>query len=188
MQLSFAVVATAAKLEDLRAHSRNNKRDCPATSIAKMGVQDSGKVHTFVCACQSVKVQVKGDPMYQDYCHCQSCCKWNQTRPVAIALFPEDSLTILAGAEHISKVCLANPEFERLFCGKCGYQLYGQHTRQGFKSVPVFNLETLEFKPDAHVFCGDAHKASLLQFKEDGLPKWARVPSKFGGSDEEVKL
>lgn len=143
---------------------------------------------TFECACKSVEVQISGTPMYQDYCHCTSCCKWNQQRPVGIALYPKDSLEVLKGSEHISKVSLVNPEFERLFCGKCGYKLYGQHVKMGFRSLPAGNLETLDFKPVSHIFCADGPKGSLTQFKDDGLPKYTQLPPQFGGPDEQVEV
>ena len=145
-------------------------------------------LHSFKCACKAVEVEVSGDPWYQDYCHCIDCCKWNQQRPVGITLWPGDSLTVKGGSDSISRVCLVNPEFERLFCKTCGFRLYGQHTKMGFKSIPAVNLETLDFKPVSHVFCQDVPKDSLQRFKEDGLPKFAKLPAQFGGTDEQVQL
>lgn len=105
-----------------------------------------------------------------------------------MTVWPGDSVTVTAGSEKISRVCLVNPQYERLFCMKCGCKLYGQHTKMSFKSIPAVNLKTLDFKPVAHIFCKDASVDNLLRFKEDGLPKYAKLPAQFGGSDDQVQL
>ena len=126
--------------------------------------------------------------MGQTWCHCESCCKWNQVRPTGIVAFPKDSLKVLAGSESIGQVVLTNPEFERRFCKKCGYKLYGHHKDSGVECVSSFNLEDFKFEPTLHSFCEDAPKGDLVRFKDDGLPKWATVPASLGGSDKQIEV
>ena len=143
-------------------------------------------MHEFACACETVKVQVSGEALHQHLCHCTDCCEFNQTRPAALVMYNKSSIKVAQGAESIATVSLADPETLRSFCQKCGYRLY--NGKDGMRIIPAFNLETLDFNPAAHLYCKDAFKDSLERFREDGVPKWVKLPPYWGGPDEQVSV
>ena len=151
-------------------------------------MSSTGPTHSFECACKRVKAQVTGDPVFQAYCHCVNCREWYQRSPLSFAVYPTDSVQITHGSDSIAKVSLVDPGLERLFCKNCGYRVNTQSAKAGVKIVSKFNLETLDFKPVGHIFCKDALKDSLAQFKGDKLPKWRGVPPALGGPDDQVDV
>ena len=145
------------------------------------------QTHRYECACKGVQVQVTGTPLFQGYCHCVNCREWYQKSPLPFAVYPKDSVQVTNGSENVSKVSLVDPELERLFCSKCGYRINTQHAKAGVQVVNLFNLDSFDFKPIGHIFCKDAYKHNLKQFKDDALPKWRLAPPLFGGPDEELR-
>ena len=166
--------------------------DCKRTVrrlFARGSIADSespAQMHEFECACKTVRVQLSGDALHQHLCHCTNCREFNQTCPVALAMYNRSSFKVTQGADSIATVSLANPEIVRCFCQKCGYRLY--NGKDEVIVIPAANLETLDFKPAAHLYCKDAYKDSLTRFRDDGIPKWVKLPPYWGGPDEQVSV
>ncbi len=70
----------------------------------------------------------------------------------------------------------------------CGFRVYQEVDGVGFRGVRPASVDGFWFEPSVHVFCGAAAAEALQQYKDDGLPKYRALPSKFGGSDEQVDV
>jgi hypothetical protein len=132
------------------------------------------------CFCGSVEIKVSGEPAGMGYCHCESCRSWSAGPVNAFTLWPIESVSVVAGAEHIDTFA-KTPNSERKWCKKCGGHIYSQHPSMGLIDVFAATIPTLDFQPGLHVHYGE----SVLAIK-DGLPKMKDMPAEMGGSGETV--
>ena len=109
---------------------------------------------TGSCLCGSVRYSVTAEITHAENCHCSMCRKAHGAAFSTNALVPTDSLHI-QGAEILS--CYrSSPNREKLFCSKCGSQLFIK--RLNAPEGTVITLGTLnespQIKPSRHVFVG----------------------------------
>ena len=54
------------------------------------------------CFCQSVKLEVKGDPVASVVCHCKICRQWSASPVNGATLWKPEDVNITAGKEHLN--------------------------------------------------------------------------------------
>ena len=125
------------------------------------------------CLCRSVRYTVASGIGHAENCHCSMCRKAHGAAFSTNALIPTDALQI-RGAEHLS-VYRSSPNRERLFCAKCGSQLFIR--RLNAPEGTVITLGTLDddpkVRPSRQVFM--ASKAPWFE-PEACLPAYKIYP------------
>ena len=81
-----------------------------------MASQHSGPPYTATCACGKTKLKVNGKPMLQTWCHCWDCRSFNQSLATSIVAFPEGSVTVVEGKDHLGKYLREGTALTRCFC------------------------------------------------------------------------
>ncbi len=111
------------------------------------------------CACQAVRYQVKGDPIFVNNCHCRQCQCQTGSTSVVNAFFEADRLTLLSGelAAHTVKAGSGGPH-DIMRCIECGTALWSHYPRLGKLGAGV-RVGTLDdsaaFQPDAVIFTSE---------------------------------
>ena len=73
--------------------------------------------YTGGCLCGDVRIVATGDPYRVGICHCLDCCKHHGALFGAMAIFPEDAVTV-EGDPH---------DYEgRYFCPRCGGSVFAR--------------------------------------------------------------
>jgi hypothetical protein len=67
----------------------------------------------------------------------------------------------------------------RTFCAQCSTHLFAEVPGYGVRGVNAYLLPAGHFNPQFHLQC----RYATLPVK-DGLPHFAGLPARFGGSDE----
>ncbi len=129
------------------------------------------------CPCGEVTLALEGDPITQFYCHCDDCQAVHGAGYIGAALYPADSVTVVAG-ETDSWVYKTN---ERTRCHHCGTILFAHPANAPVRGVKSNLLPEGHFSPQAHIFCRDAVMPVV-----DTLPHYAGLPTAMGGSGETV--
>ncbi|MEX0923469.1 MAG: GFA family protein [Rhodovibrionaceae bacterium] len=122
------------------------------------------------CLCGGVAFAYEGAPLWQGYCHCESCRRATGS-PVA-AFIGVDSAGARIGGETLA-VHDSSPGVRRSFCRRCGTPLAYQADR--FPGELHFYAAGLErpqdFVPQFHVF----YEERLPWFDlDDGLPRYRK--------------
>lgn len=125
------------------------------------------------CDCKAVSMTVSGAPAACAYCHCATCREFYGVTVLAATAWPEESVTISAGADHVAEYRHPAKQMRRCFCTRCGAILFGMN-RLG--KVVISNaifarssggVLAPELRPKFHLFYGaraiDVH---------DELPKY----------------
>lgn len=132
------------------------------------------------CFCGSVQFSVTGSPEVMGYCHCDSCRSWSASPVNGFSLWNPAAVTITQGDQYVGEFH-KTVQSHRKFCTKCGGHLMTDHPETGHVDVYSAMLPDLDFKPEFHVYYGE----KVLSIP-DGLPKYADVPAKYGGSDQKI--
>ena len=132
------------------------------------------------CLCGAVTFEAAGEPVAMGYCHCASCRGWLAAPMYLFTMWPEEAVTMTAGAENVSTF-LKTPDTisHRQFCKTCGSAVMIRHPSLGMIDVLAINLQGFDFVPQMH-----ANYAGTVFRMHDGLPKYAGFPADFGGTDE----
>ena len=134
--------------------------------------------HVGKCFCESVTIEVTGEPAAMGYCHCRSCRSWSAGPVNAFSLWKPQAVRVTAGAEHV-KTFSKTKFSRRQYCNKCGGHLMTDHPTIGLVDVYAATIPTLAFKPGVHV-----NYAETVLPMHDGLPKLRDFPESLGGSGE----
>ena len=109
---------------------------------------------TGSCLCGSVRYVVAADLAHAENCHCTMCRKAHGAAFSTNALVPTAALSI-EGSENLSTYS-SSPNREKLFCSKCGSQLFIK--RLNAQDGTVITLGTLDddpkIVPTRNVFVG----------------------------------
>jgi hypothetical protein len=128
---------------------------------------------TGSCLCRSVRYVVAGEVAHAENCYCSMCRKAHGAAFSTNALVPTAALSI-EGSEHLSTY-RSSPNREKLFCSKCGSQLFIK--RLNAQEGTVITLGTLdddpEIVPTRNVFVGS--KAPWHQV-DPALPSYKVYP------------
>ena len=138
------------------------------------------QIHKGECFCGQVKVEVRGAPAAQGYCHCQSCRSMSGAPLRGFTLWPQDAVQITTGDELLkgySKTAFS----DRRHCANCGGQVLIRHPSIGMTDVHSAMLPDLDFAPAVHV----NYQETVLRIR-DGLPKLKDFPAELGGSGESL--
>jgi hypothetical protein len=136
--------------------------------------------YTGTCFCGEVGIEVEGEPFAMGYCHCGDCRAWSAGPVNAFTLWQRDAVKVTNGAESLASFQKTEAS-HRKFCAKCGGHVYTDHPGGGFTDVYAATIPELDFQPTLHI-----HYASSVLSVKDGLPKYAGLPERFGGKDEEL--
>ena len=133
------------------------------------GTMSVTKVH---CDCNSVELEMTGDPKVHAYCHCEDCRELLQVPFHSVLAWEADNLKITKGAADIVEFQHPSKRMKRNFCKHCGDVMYNTNA-MGWKLVSQWmyrkcNDDQLpkNFEPNAHFFY-DRRKLSI----DDALPK-----------------
>lgn len=136
------------------------------------------QVHKGECFCGQVKVEVRGSPAAQGYCHCQSCRSMSGAPLRGFTLWPQDAVQVTSG-EELLKGYSKTDFSDRRHCANCGGQVLIRHPSIGMTDVHSAMLPDLDFAPAVHV----NYQETVLRIR-DGLPKLKDFPAELGGSGE----
>ena len=136
------------------------------------------QVHKGECFCGQVKVEVRGSPAAQGYCHCQSCRSMSGAPLRGFTLWPQHAVQITSG-EELLKGYSKTDFSDRRHCANCGGQVLIRHPSIGMTDVHSAMLPDLDFAPAVHV----NYQETVLRIR-DGLPKLKDFPAELGGSGE----
>lgn len=129
------------------------------------------------CRCGAVSLEVDGDPLAQFYCHCDDCQAMHGAAYVSESVYPAEAVRVSRGAAT-SWTLKRNPRFA---CPTCGTRLFVDVLAFDVRGVNGYLLPPGEFTPSFHMHC----RFAVLPVR-DGLPHFAGLPARFGGSDDEV--
>lgn len=146
------------------------------------------------CACGKVKFQLKGEPLFTQYCHCNKCRdiaahSSNSKDKVGYsftAAYLTPMLTFICGEEQLETITRNTSDL--FLCKHCGSLIYGisqDPAKQAGLGVNVNNLKFSEdvlptsFEPDKHIWYQDRVKDI-----DDNLPKYKDAPIEQFGSGE----
>lgn len=133
------------------------------------------------CFCGSVQLQVSGHPVFQGFCHCESCRHWLGAPMHAATLWPTGSVKVTQGEELLG-VYAKTPRSQRQHCKRCGGNVLNGHYDEGTVDVLATVLTDFPFSPDMHIH----YQERQIEFPDD-LRKYRDLPSEFGGSGELIE-
>jgi len=106
------------------------------------------------CLCRAVRYSVSAPIAFAENCHCSMCRKAHGSAFSTNAAVPANSVEI-SGEEFLSEFA-SSKNRRKLFCSKCGSQLFIKRTNA--PEVMVITLGTLDHdplvRPSRHVFVG----------------------------------
>jgi hypothetical protein len=130
------------------------------------------------CLCGAVRVEIRGEPVAQCYCHCESCRGWLSAPIHAASLWPTPNVDVIAGADKLG-VFRRTDNSHRHFCTQCGAGVLIRHPAIGMTDVPAGTVRGFAYAPTLHV-----HYGEKVMAMRDGLPKFKDFPKEFGGSGD----
>ena len=119
-----------------------------------------------------------GVPNIMGYCHCTDCASWAGAPVNAFSLWPADSVKVVAGESSLGNYA-KTPGSQRKYCTKCGGHVFSDHPEMGMVDVYLNNVTGIDHQGAMHIYYGEKTMSV-----PDGLPKYADMPSEFGGSGE----
>ena len=124
------------------------------------------------CWCGAVRLELRGEPAVQFYCHCDDCQTVHGAAYVGVALYPADAVQVTQG----ERTRATYKTLPRERCARCGTQMLGHVQGQPLIGVKGNLLPAGKFKPAFHIRC----KYALLPVV-DALPHYDDLPREFGG-------
>ena len=88
------------------------------------------------CMCGAVAVEITGDPVFQAYCHCESCRGWLGAPVHAASGWQTPNVTVTKGADKLGTY-KRTENSHRQFCTQCGSPVLIRHPSLGFTDVPA---------------------------------------------------
>ncbi|KAI1744252.1 glutathione-dependent formaldehyde-activating, GFA [Xylaria scruposa] len=116
---------------------------------------------TASCLCGGIKVEIRGDPIMKNSCHCTSCQKYTGAVFGSMAAYRVEQVTFTESEPSLLKTYTdTTPEsgdvLNRSFCGKCGSPVRAQTgKRPDVLVVPVgiIDGDKADFKPELEFYC-----------------------------------
>jgi hypothetical protein len=127
------------------------------------------------CRCGAVELALAGAPFAQFYCHCDDCQAMHGAAYVPEAAYHAGDVAVVRGIPALWTL-RRNPH---AFCGSCGARLFIDVLE--FKVRGVSGALLPAFVPTFHMHCRYA-----VRSVRDGLPHYAGMPARFGGTDATV--
>jgi hypothetical protein len=130
------------------------------------------------CHCGAVRVELRGEPKAQFFCHCDDCQAVHGAAYIPVAMYPADAVSVTRGNPSAWKLRTT----PRTTCPECGTRIFAEVAGIGVRGVNGFLLPTGTFKPAFHIQCQHAVRPIT-----DDLPHYKAYPAWFGGSDETME-
>jgi hypothetical protein len=124
-----------------------------------------------------VQLEVAGPALAQFYCHCDDCQAMHGAAYVSESVYPADAVRVTRG-QPTHWALRRNPRFA---CPTCATRLFVDVLALEVRGVNGYLLPPGELSPSFHMHC----RFALLPVR-DGLPHYAGLPERFGGTDETV--
>ncbi|HEY8519205.1 MAG TPA: GFA family protein [Gammaproteobacteria bacterium] len=137
--------------------------------------------YTATCFCGSVELELTGEPVFQGFCHCDSCKRWLGAPMNAATLWPIASVRFRKGEDLLGTFAKA-PRSQRKHCTQCGGSVLNAHYDEGVSDVLASLIKDFPFAPTMHVH----YRERLLDARDD-LPKFSDLPIELGGTGELVE-
>ena len=127
------------------------------------------------CFCGAIRLEVRGEPLFSCYCHCQDCRDWSNAPVTSAIIWPYDAVTITQGKEHLALFSRI-PETPRAWCARCGGHIgsFREQYEPSHVTVLPHMLTRFPFTPTAHIFCSEA----VISIN-DNLPRYRDLPTTF---------
>ena len=153
-------------------------RRCGVTTFGDAG---ASRCYTPVmtrveCPCGDIEMELGGEPVVQLYCHCDDCQRAHGAACAPVAIYHTRDVKVVRGEPREWRL-VSTPRF---FCPNCGTRLFVLGSEQHC-AVNAYLLPAGSFRPALHIYCEFAPLPL-----GDGLPHYARVPARWGGSDEQM--
>lgn len=110
------------------------------------------------CDCESVEVEMAGEPRVHAYCHCEDCRELLQVPYHSVLAWEEDQLEVIKGQSDVVEFQHPTKRMKRIFCQHCGEVLFNTNA-MGWKLVSQLlfrkcndNQLPNNFKSNAHFF------------------------------------
>jgi hypothetical protein len=128
------------------------------------------------CLCGDVEIDVLGEPIVQLYCHCDHCQLAHGAAYALVAVYRVADVQVVRGEPRAWRL-VSTPRYS---CINCGTRLFADGS-DAVRGVNAYLLPEGSFRPTLHIYCKFARLPVV-----DGLPHYASVPMRWGGSDEQV--
>ncbi len=135
-----------------------------------------GESYTGNCFCGAVSIELTGEPNVMGYCHCTDCASWAGAPINAFSLWAPESVKVTEGADKLASFAKTEAS-HRKYCSDCGGHVMSEHPGLGMIDVYLNVVPGKQHEPTLHIFY--AEKTVSVA---DGLPKYADMPTEFGGS------
>ena len=124
-----------------------------------------------------MQLEVVGPALAQFYCHCDDCQAMHGAAYVTESIYPAARVRVTRG-QPTQWVLRRNPRFA---CPTCATRLFVDVLAFEVRGVNGYLLPPGELSPSFHMHC----RFALLPVR-DGLPHYAGLPERFGGTNETV--
>jgi hypothetical protein len=131
---------------------------------------------TVSCPCGEIELTLAGEPVVQLYCHCDHCQLVHGAAMAATAIYRSSDVSVTRGEPRMWRL-VSTPRYS---CPNCGVRLFLQGSDEHW-GVNAYLLPAGVFRPSLHIYCKFARLPVV-----DGLPHFAMVPARWGGSDEVI--
>lgn len=129
------------------------------------------------CLCGDIEIELTGEPVVQLYCHCDDCQRAHGAAYAPVAVYRAGDVKVTRGEPREWRL-VSTPRFS---CANCGARLFLLGS-EAMCAVNAYLLPAGTFRPALHIYC----KFAPLPLA-DGLPHYAGVPARWGGSDEQMR-
>lgn len=137
-------------------------------SLAPFGVFLHHSILRVPQTAGKVQLVAKGEPMSQQYCHCDGCRQYHSAPFIGTLLFNSSNVEIVSGETECFKVN-NTPELTRLSCAKCRTPVMNLPVK--FPQIRVtfpMLFKDVDFKPAMHIWWSH----HTIQSEIDELPKY----------------
>lgn len=135
------------------------------------------KITDISCLCGTVKVQLRGEPIAQFYCHCDDCQATSGGAYIGVTVYPTDAVEVIQG--ELTTWTLKSLPRQR--CANCGTHVMAEVPGLDQCGIKANLLPPGTFQPAFHLYC----QYAVLPVK-DKLPHFKDLPASFGGTDATV--
>merc|ERR1711916_74126 len=148
----------------------------------KAKLDDDALQITIKCQCEKIEIRAVGKPIYQCFCHCDSCKLCSDAPFMAMGGYKREKVTIVSGAELIGDIVPQGSAIPRKHCTSCYTMIGDAVVKQGLFGISLALVYPRgkipeHAKPLYHVM----YSERILDFP-DGVPKW--VKTRAGGKGE----
>lgn len=134
------------------------------------------KLYAGGCACGALRYETRGEPIFQNHCHCHDCQKRSGTGHGSYLTFPDRTGMTITGEAKTWGVTADNGDEKRhAFCPTCGAPVYLTFpARPHLIAIHATSLDDpSQFTPQAITY---AIRALAWDTVDPSLQAYARMP------------